>query len=74
MSSEGRESLPKRMLNFTRLTIDRLLPQQLKNADLNPHEGKLRASGMPESEVGKVWKIPDAPPLHDDTLPKKDKP
>ncbi len=43
----------------------------LKTADLNPHEGKLRASGMPDADLQKRFPVPDAPPLHDDTIPEK---
>lgn len=37
---------------------------QLATADLNPHEGRLRASTAPIDYVN----IPDYPPLHDDNL------
>ncbi len=32
--------------------------------DLNPHEGKLRASAAPSEYI----KVPDCPPDHDDTM------
>lgn len=39
--------------------------EQLRTADLNPHEGRLRASAAPDEYLPKV---PDYPPIHDDTL------
>jgi len=41
-----------------------LLKHQLLNADLNPHEGRLRSSVMAAQQMD----IPDYPPIHDDTL------
>lgn len=41
--------------------------QVLKATDLNPHEGKLRASVAP-TEVLIPEGIPDYPPMHDDTI------
>lgn len=64
---EGKENFPKRILNATRLIIDRITPKQLRGQNLNPNEGSLRASAMPE----KFMNIPDTPPIHDDTLPEK---
>ncbi|OGK30016.1 hypothetical protein A2W49_01415 [Candidatus Roizmanbacteria bacterium RIFCSPHIGHO2_12_41_18] len=68
MAAEGQESLPRRIINYTKLRIEKM-KQHLRTADLNPHEGKLRASGMPDKDLQKRFPIPDHPPLHDDTIP-----
>ena len=39
--------------------------EQLRTADLNPHEGRLRASIAPSEFLPD---IPDYPPLHDDHI------
>jgi hypothetical protein len=45
------------------VTCLRVLGQQLSAADLNPHEGRLRGSQMPE----RFMDIPDYPPETDET-------
>lgn len=47
--------------------VIRFIGQQLDGADLSPHEGWLRLSGMPVERMG----TPDYPPMphmHDDTF------
>ena len=56
---EGNEGLPNKALDFIRSKIDKIIPKQLKGADLNPHEGKLRGSQIPR----RYMNIPDHPPV-----------
>lgn len=66
MSPEGAENLPRKIARFTKLNLERLR-DHFRKMDMNPHEGKLRSSGMPADKMN----IPDFPPIHDDTLPNK---
>lgn len=52
------ESFQKRIIGAFIAGIH-FVGNQLRNADLNPHEGKLRGSAIP----GKYIEIPDFPPV-----------
>jgi len=57
----GPESIARRIAKGVIDSIKAVV-DQLRVADLNPHEGKLRGSTMPE----KYMNIPDHPPINDD--------
>lgn len=67
---DNNESSKNLLLRFVRVAKNMgvMLVEELKMFDLNPDEGKLRASGAPSEAIQQ--RIPDYPPIHDDTLPK----
>ena len=75
MEGESKEYSPASRKNFTKLAkslLDRVFNKIYGGTppDLNPHEGKLRGNQIPE----KYMNIPNAPPMHYDTIPIKEKP
>jgi hypothetical protein len=60
----GAEQEPSRIVRAGRWISNALheAREQLRTADLNPHEGRLRASASPSEYLPKA---PDYPPMHD---------
>jgi hypothetical protein len=61
----GAEQEPSRIIRAGRWISHALheAREQLRTADLSPHEGLLRASAAPSEYLPKV---PDYPPIHDE--------